>query len=240
MRFLVALTLVAVSATDANAAPSAAGRWQGVVQIPGLPLHATIDLDQDRSGTWIGSIVVPELKLKNVALVDIKPRDGALTFSINGALAGPQDSPATFDGRIEGTDVISGTFTQAGNHAPFELRRTGAGQVDLPPRNTAVAKEMEGKWIGEYELMGYPRHVTVTFTNRAAEPAKVEWVIVGKKVNNLPVDLVHRDGDFVRIESHEIGINFEGRLRGNELDGTYEQGPIELPLVLKRVQGEGK
>ena len=240
MRYLTAVALAALSAADANAAPSAAGRWQGVVQIPGLPLHATIDLDKDRSGAWIGSIVVPELAIKNVALIDIAPHDGTLTFAIKRALAGPQEPPATFDGRLEGTDVMTGTFTQAGNHAPFALRRTGAAQVDVPPRSTAVAKEMEGKWAGEYELMGYPRHVTVTFANHGAGPATVEWVIVGKKVNNLPVDFVQRDGDFVRIESHEIGINFEVHLRGDELDGTYEQGPVELPLVLKRAQGENK
>ncbi len=238
MHFLVAVALVSLSAATANAAPSAAGRWQGVVEIPGLPLHATIDLDRDKSGSWTGSIIVPELVLKNVALTDITVRDGALNFSIKGALAGPQEAPATFEGRVEATDVMSGTFTQAGNHAPFSLRRTGSAQVDLPPRSTPVAKAMEGKWDGEYELMGYPRHVTVTFKNHGADPATVEWVIVGKKVNNLPIDLVQLDGDFVRIESHEFGINFEGRLRGSELDGTYEQGPVELPLVLKRAQGE--
>lgn len=240
MRFAVVVALVALFAVDANAEPSVAGRWQGVVQIPGFPLHATIDLDRDRSGAWIGSVIVPELAIKGVALTDIAPRDDALTFAINGALAGPQELPATFDGCFEGTDVMSGTFTQAGNHAPFMLRRTGAAQVDLPPRSTPVAKEMEGKWIGDYELMGYVRHVTVTFTNHGSDPATVEWIIVGKKVNNLPVEVVQRDGDFVRIESHKFGINFEGRLHGGKFDGTYEQGPIELPLVLKRAQGENK
>lgn len=239
MRFLVAIALVALSAA-ANAAPSATGRWQGVVQIPGLPLHATIDLGQDRTGAWTGSIIVPELAMKNVALTDITARDDALTFAIKGALAGPNEPPAKFDGRIEGNDAMSGTFTQAGNQAPFTLRRTGTAQVDSPPHSTAVAKEMEGKWVGDYELMGYTRHVTLTFANHAADPATVEWIIVGKKTNNLPVDLVRRDGDFVRIESHEFGINFEGRLRDGKLDGTYEQGPIELPLVLKRAQGENK
>lgn len=237
MRFPIAVALVVLSAAEACAAPSASGRWQGIVQIPGLPLHATVDLEQDKSGAWIGSIIVPELAIKNVALTEITLRDGTLSFAIKGALAGPQEPPATFDARLEGTDAMSGTFTQAGNHAPFALRRTGAAQVDLPTRSTPVAKEMEGKWVGQYELMGYPRQVTVTFANHGAGPATVEWVIVGKKVNNLPVDLVQRDGEFVRIESHEFGINFEGRLRGGELDGTYEQGPVELPLVLKREGG---
>jgi len=238
MRFPVAVALVVLSATDANAAPSVAGRWQGVVQIPGLPLHATIDLDQDRSGAWTGSIVVPELAIKNVALTDITPHDDTLTFAIKGVLAGQGEPPATFAVRLDGSDAMSGTFTQAGNHAPFALRRTGAAQVDLPPRSTPVAKEMEGTWVGDHELMGYTRHVTMTFANHGTDPATVDWVVVGRKVNKLPVDLVQRDGDFVRIESHAFGINFEGRLHGGELDGTYEQGPMEAPLVLKRAQGE--
>ena len=238
MRFPAAVASVVLLAAQANAAPSAAGRWQGLVQIPGLPLHATIDLDQDQSGAWTGSIIVPELAMKNVALTDIAPHDGALTFTINGALAGPQEPAATFDARLEADDVMSGTFTQAGNHAPFALRRTGTAQVDLPPRSTPVAKEMEGKWTGDHELMGYTRHVTVTFANHGSDPATVEFVVVGKKVNNLPVDLVLRDGDFVRIESHTFGISFEGRLHDGALEGTYEQGPIEAPLVLRRAQGE--
>jgi len=238
MRFPIAVALVVLSAADATAAPSAAGRWQGVVQIPGLPLHATIDLDQDKAGVWTGSIVVPEFAMKNVALTDIAPHDGTLTFAIKGALAGPDEPPAMFEARFDSDDVMSGTFKQAGNHAPFALRRTGAAQVDLPPRSTAVAKEMEGKWVGDHELMGYTRHVTVTFANHGTGAATVEWVVVGKKVNNLPVDLVLRDGDFVRIESHAFGINFEGRLHDGELDGTYEQGPMEAPLVLRRAQGD--
>src|SRR5580765_5491192 len=139
MRILVAVALVVLSAADANAAPSATGRWQGVVQIPGLPLHATIDLGQDRSGAWTGSIIVPELAMKNVALTDITARDDALTFAIKGALAGPKEPPATFDGHLEGADVMTGVFTQAGNRAPFTMRRTGVAQIDQPPRSTPVA-----------------------------------------------------------------------------------------------------
>jgi hypothetical protein len=238
MRLLTAIALLVLAASDANAAPSAAGRWQGIVQVPGLPLHATVDLDQDKSGAWVGSIIVPELSIKNVTLTDITPHDGALTFAIKDALAGPDEPAATFDARLEGADGMSGTFSQAGNHAPFALRRTGAAQVDLPPRSTAVAKEMEGRWAGDHELMGYTRHVTVTFANHGADPATAEFVVVGKRVNNLTVDLVQRDGNFVRIESHAFGISFEGRLHDDMLEGTYQQGPLEGPLVLKRSPGE--
>src|SRR4029077_817123 len=104
--------------------------------------------------------------------------------------------------------------------------------------STAIAKEIEGEWKGEYELFGYPRHVTIKLVNRAADGATAEFVVVGKKTNNLPVDLVTQEGDLLTIDSHETGINYEGRLdrKTNEIKGTFAQGPIELPLVLRRSQ----
>ena len=238
MRRIVALAACLTLALSSHAA-DLAGRWEGSAQIPGLPLHLTVDFDRDAAGNWIGSIIMPELNMKGQPLMDIRADDGAIAFAIKGALAEAKAEPAKFEGRLDGEAAISGTFTQAGNKAPFAIRRLGAAQVDVPPRSTAVAKEFEGKWVGEYELMGYPRHVSVAFTNHDSAPASVEFIIVGKKHNDLPVDFVTQSEDFVRIESHEIGINFEGKLSrsSGELVGTYEQGPIELPLVLHRPTG---
>ena len=72
--------------------------------------------------------------------------------------------------------------------------------------------------------------------NRGADGAAVEFVIVGKKVNNVPVSLVTQDADFVTVKSDELGITFEGRFvkEGGELKGTLSQGPMEAPLVLRR------
>jgi hypothetical protein len=74
--------------------------------------------------------------------------------------------------------------------------------------------------------------------NRAADGATAEFVIVGKKTNNLPIDLVTQEGDWLTIDSHEIGISYEGRLKkdSGEITGTLEQGPIEIPLVLHRAK----
>jgi hypothetical protein len=228
------LVLLCLTATAAGAADKASGRWQGAVQVPGHSLHATVDIDRDTHGAWSGSLIVPELAIANVPLADIAEHDGNLAFAINGALARPNDKPARFSGRVDG-DVFAGTFTQAGNSAPFELHRSGSAQVVLPQPNASLPAAFAGIWTGEYELLGYARQVTVTFTPHAEAPGTATWVIVGKRHNDLPVDVIQQHGDFVRIESHAIGINFEGRLNrdAGEIRGTYEQGPIELPLVLK-------
>ena len=107
--------------------------------------------------------------------------------------------------------------------------------MDVPPRNTAVGKELEGEWKGDYEMMGYARHATMKFANRA-EGAALEFVIVGKKVNNVPVTLVTQEGDFLTIKSDEFGMTFEGRFvkEAGEIKGTLSQGPLEAPLLLRR------
>jgi len=240
MRIPIALIACLVAAHTCVAADEIAGRWAGSVQIPEFPLQIVVDLDHDAAGAWIGSIIVPVLNIKGAQLTDIVVGDADVSFSLKGVLTDPQAGPAKVHAHLDTTGSMAGNFTQAGNSTTFSLKRTGSAQVDLPVRSTAVSGEFAGKWVGEYELMGYARHVTLTLTNHESAAASAEFIIVGKKVNNLPVDLVTQDGAFLRIESHEIGINFEGRFRKDtgDIGGTYEQGPFELPLVLHRETGK--
>ena len=240
MRTLIALTGWLVASFSCFAADTAAGRWEGSVQIPDFPLNVVVDLDHDASGALIGSIIFPALNIKGAQLTDIVISDADVSFALKGVLTDPKTGPAKVHAHLDTTGSMAGNFTQAGNSTTFSLKRTGSAQVDLPVRSTAVSGEFAGKWVGEYELMGYARHVTLTLTNHESAAASAEFIIVGKKVNNLPVDLVTQDGAFLRIESHEIGINFEGRFRKDtgDIGGTYEQGPFELPLVLHRETGK--
>jgi len=219
-----------------HAASPAAGRWEGVAQVPGFDLHVTVDLDRDSAGAWTGSIIIPELDIAGATLKDIAQKNSDLTFRIADVLVDAKAGPAGFTAHLGANQSMAGTFTQAGNTAPFTLTRTGAAQVSPPAHSTPVAKALEGKWVGEYELGGYPRQVTITLANHEAAPATAEFIIVGKKTNNLPVDMVTQDGDYLRIESHQFGINFEGRVLADkgEIDGICQQGPFEPALRLHR------
>jgi hypothetical protein len=213
---LIAAILLASSAL-CQAAPSAAGRWEGVAQIPGSELRLIVDLSEEGGKGWVGSIIVPGFGVKGAPLVDLKVDGNDLAFAIK-------------------DNKLTGDFSQGGNKAPFVLAKTGPPQVDLPIRNTAVSRELEGEWKGDYEMMGYVRHTTMKFVNRGEEGAAVEFVIVGKKVNNVPVSLVTQEGDFLTIKSDQFGITFEGRFgkETGEIKGTLSQGPMEASLSLRR------
>ncbi len=232
MRLLAAIFFA--SAVLCQAAESAAGRWEGSAQIPGGELKLIVDLSEESGKGWIGSIIVPGFGVKGAPLGDIALKESEFVFAIKGAFGGQ----AKFKAHLSADGHLVGDFMQGANTAPFVLEKTGPPQVELPPRSTAVSKELEGEWKGEYELNGYARHVTMKFANRGPDGAGVEFVIAGKKTNNVPVSLVTQEGDFLSIKSDEFGITYEGRFRKEaaEIKGVFTQGPFELPLVMRRAQ----
>jgi hypothetical protein len=207
-------TILLASVVVCQAAETAAGRWEGSAQIPGHELTLVVDLSDEGGKEWVGSIIVPGFGIKGAPLVDLHVQGGDVTCAIKGALGNERSGRAEIQAHLTADGHLAGDFKQGGNSATFSLTKTGPPQVDLPPRSTAVAKEVEGEWKGDYEMMGYARHATMKFSNRGAEGAALDFVIVGKKVNNVPVSLVTQDGDFVTVKS-EDGVVYFGSTDGN-------------------------
>jgi len=224
---LIAILIVA-TALPCRAEEVISGRWEGTAQIPDDELNLIVDLSQE-NGAWVGSIIIPGLGLKGAPLTDIKVQSPDVNFAVKGALG------IQLKLRLDANNKLAGNFEQAGNRAPATLKKTGPPQVEYPLRSTPVAKELEGEWKGDYEMLGYTRHVSIKFANHP-DVATADFVIVGRKHNVLPVDLVTQEGDLVTVDSHEIGFSFEGRLQNGKLTGAIRQGAIETPLDLERAK----
>jgi hypothetical protein len=224
---LIAILIVA-AALPCRAEDAISGRWEGTARIPDDELTVVVDLANE-NGAWVGSIIIPGLGLKGVPLTDIKVQPLDVKFAVKGALG------IALNLHLVSNNKLAGNFGQAGNRAPATLQKTGPPQVEYPPRNTPVAKELEGEWKGDYEMLGYTRHVSIKFANHP-DGATADFVIVGRKHNVLPVDLVTQEGDLVTVDSHEMGFSFEGRLRDGKLSGAIRQAATETPLVLERAK----
>ncbi|MFL6514154.1 MAG: hypothetical protein ACJ8M1_03950 [Chthoniobacterales bacterium] len=230
----VVIWFVAVSALSCFAADPLVGRWEGTVHIPGNELTLVIDLASDTTGAWTGSVIVPGLDIKGLAVKDLVAKVPDLSFGIKMGAAGGLE--ATFKGHVNGDGKLTGDFTQAGNTAPVELKQVGPAQVEFPPRSTPLASNVQGEWQGQYELLGYSRQVTLKLFNKGEAAPTAEFVVVGKRVNNLPVDRITQEGTLLTVYSHETGITLEGRLSKdtNEIRGSISQGSMEAPLTLRR------
>lgn len=217
------------------AAGDVAGRWEGTVTIADREVPVAFDLEPSAGGGWVGSAVLSGLGVKGAALSSIVVAPPGVSFAL---AQGEQGVSATVEARVEAPGRLAGTLSHAGRTSPLVLRRTGDPQVDRPLAGTPVAAAAVGEWQGEYELFGYPRKVTLKLANEA-KTARASFVIVGKKNNDLPVDLVRQEGDTLFVVSTASGIRFEGRLApaGDTIAGSVLQGPLEIPLTLRRAQG---
>jgi hypothetical protein len=220
--------LIVAGALPCRAEEVVIGRWEGTARVPDNELTLVVDLAQDQ-GAWVGSIIIPGLGLKGVPLTDIKVQPPEVNFAVKGPLG------IQLKLRLDVNDKMAGNFEQAENRALATLQKTGPAQVEYPPRNTPVAKELEGEWKGDYEMLGYTRHVSIKFANHP-DGATADFVVVGRKHNVLPVGLVTQEGDLVTVDSHEMGFSFEGRLRNGKLTGVIRQGAMETPLDLVRAR----
>jgi hypothetical protein len=232
----LALTLLLTGALLCRAEETAAARWEGKIQIPERELKLIVDLTQDGAGMWNGSIIIPGMNVKGASLADITLKGSAISFTIKNVLASQDSGPPKLNGHLTGPATLAGEFLQGGNSAPFMLRKIGPAQVETAPQSTSVAKEFEGEWKGEYEMFGYKRQVSLKLASHPDAGATAEFVVVGKRVNNLPVDRITQEGNFLTVDSHETGLSYEGRLLKDELVGAIIQAGSETPLVLHRAK----
>ena len=232
----IVLAFALVPALAVAAAPAHEGRWQGVVDVPGRPLRVTLDLAADAAGRWSGSMIIPALGIAGAPLKDIVVDAERITFALTGTLDSARVGATTVDARLDRRLTLAGKLTQAGNAATLSLTRTGLAQVQAAPRSTPIRPALQGEWTGRYEMGGYPRDVTIALENTADRGAKATFVIVGKQRTVIPVDLVVEDGAFLRIESHEFGVTYEGRIGADasDISGTVTLGATEVPLVIRR------
>ena len=234
-RWLLCVACAIALATELFAAEPFAGRWEGSIRIPGNELPLIVDLSPGVSGkNWIGSVIIPGMDIKGLPLDEVTVKGADITLAIKSPTG--RGLEATLKGHLDEKNGLTGTFEQAGNRAPFQLQHAGVAQVEVAPRSTAIAKEFEGEWHGEYEMLGYSRKVTLKLTNNATGEGAAELVIVGKRVNNLPVDRVVQEGSLLTVLSHETGITFEGKriAENGEVRGVVSQGPMESPLTLRK------
>ncbi len=236
MRRAIIAVLVSLPALACGATQTLEGRWEGRVLIPGRETRVIVDLARGAAGAWTGSIIIPGLGIKGAPLSNIVAGRTDVAFDAGNVLSTPSHGPARFRAHLSARGSMAGEMRQAGNVAPLLLRKVGPAQVDEAVRSTRVGRALEDQWKGEFELGGYPRYVTITLENHPSAAATATFVVVGKQTNNLPVDLIVEEGGLLRIESQTSQVAFEGRLveERDELKGTIELGPLELPLVLRR------
>jgi hypothetical protein len=233
---ITALLLCACACACAGlqAAEPLEGRWEGRIEVPGAPQPLVIDL-APLEGGWLGSAILPGRGVKGAALGDLRVTADGVDATLGAALPGPVDPPPALGLRLDAGGALRGELQLSGLAAPVVLQRSGAAQVDRAPASTPVVAALAGEWRGGYEFLGYPRSVSLRL-----EGTRAQMRIVGRRTTDIDFTRVRQRGSFLSLSGNPYDIGFEGLWDADKglIDGSFLQGPIELPLCLERAPKE--
>jgi len=226
---VLAVTIVALA--SAQNQPAGTGHWEGAIQLPNKELKIAVDLAQNDKAEWIGNIAIPEQGLKEFPLSKIVVKGSAVSFVMTNVPGEP-----VFQGDLTPSGkAIKGNFTQGATSLTFEIKWVSDPSVKPAAKSTAVAKEVEGTWEGALETPdGRKLRLRVKLANGADGIATGTLSSLDQGAMDMPLSTITQKGSAITLELKMVGGAFNGDVKGDELVGTWTQGPGSLPLTLKR------
>lgn len=207
---LLTLCLVWLWAPHALGAETAAGHWEGAIELPAGTgkLQILVDLAQ-ADAAWSGTIDIPAQGAQDLPLDGIAVDGAKVRFSIAGVPGQP-----TFDGILE-EGALSGTFSQGGATMPFRLGReklAGPKRVQEPKPPYPYASEEVTYTNGDVTLAGtltlppgdgpFPAAVLIT----GSGPEDRDETVFGHKPFWILADHLSRQGIAVlRADDRGVG-----------------------------------
>ena len=229
---MLAATIGLASGPIAAQAPgSAAGHWEGTIQVPGQELAISVDLASNADATWEGAIAIPTQNVKALPLSDITVKGSAVGFAMKGVPGDPQFAgTVSKDGKS-----IAGDFSQGGVTLAFALTWKGEARRQDRAKSTPVTKDIEGSWEGALDVQATVLRLRLTLANTESG-ATGTLISLDQGGGEIAISSITQSAAHLQLNVGAIGATFEGDLKDGQITGTWSQGPATLPLVFKRTQ----
>ena len=227
------VTVQAVHAARAGAAPDIQGAWQGVAEIggPGVQSgetsHTRIVLKISKTnGVYSTTADVVDLGIKDVRLTKVSYDFPTVRFELE-----PWTS-------FEATVNAEGTKLTFPGQPPVVMERTNTPGA-VPERFTAedyaprAGSALQGCWIGDFH--GQPVYWKIAESKEGTLRGELDNPTVGE--NHKPFSVSYHRPDVTLTVLYGTGI-YQGQINsaGTEITGSWLQSGKYLPVTLKRVE----
>lgn len=232
-----ALTVAFLLPAQALAANNtAAGHWEGPIQLPGTKLQIKVDIDQPiGSGEWSGTIDIPAQRLRGFALGNVAVDGNTVSFAMPNIPGDP-----IFNGTLsEDANTLSGTFQQGGKSFPFSLQRTEHSDASGETPSRGIPGEgLADLWQGSLRVGPSELLLVLHVDSRPDGSFKATLDSVDQGAIDIPVSSIESVNNEVQFKITKIGGAYEGAFNDNEseIKGTWSQGGNQMPLVFKRIE----
>lgn len=226
---VAAACLLSASSLHAQPAPNPSGHWEATLQVQGMSLPIEVDLLKNTKGEVTGTFGQPAQSLKGLPLVTAAADGATVTFTLV--------SGSTFRGTLaaDGKSLTGDFRSQTLGTVPVTLTRTADAHIEPPPRNAAIAKELEGVWSGTLDTDGGLRLI-LKLSNHPDGTSAGTMVAVDQSPIEAPLAIVQK-GTNLQLDIRMVGASYTGDLNAaaTEIAGTFKtaQG-VELPLTFRR------
>ena len=230
-----ALLLAPASPLLAQAALDPSGHWTGAIHVPPFngasarEIGIDIDIARTAGGALEATFSQAAQNIKGLPLGKVTLEGKSVSFELKANGGG------LFKGTLADAKTMSGEFvtSEGGYTIPFDLARTGDAQIPAAPKSVAIGKELEGTWSGTVEFGGKQERLVLKLTNRADGTSAGTILDLDGSNVDIPIAVTQKAAS-VTVEVSSVSASFTGVLNGNELTGTWNQGPLTLPLTFTR------
>ncbi len=208
--------------------------WFGWYETPNQQLRTVLRVQRDKEGkATSGFLINPDETAKELPLSKFQIRsDGAWLFTVENPI--DVKNPATYAGMQSAADQVVGVFEQNGIKVPLSMRR-----VDSLPLGTRENLGADSIWRGTLDMkfrkMDYRFRVYSKPPYATADAPRLLFDSLSEKAIGIPTEVTLGENGMTTFEMKSAEFKFLAKLNedGNELEGHFIRGPLQLPLIMK-------
>lgn len=205
------------------------GDWQGTLKVGDAELRLALHIKKSDDGSYKATMDSLDQGANGIPVTSMSLKDSKLTFTVD-SIQGSYEGAVSGDGA-----AISGTWSQAGQSFPLDLKRAAA--PIKTEHKAAKPSDIDGAWLGTLEAGAVKLRIVFHITN-TEDGLMATMDSLDQDAKGIPATAVKRDGASLKIEMKQMGGVFEGIINKDltAIEGTWSQGGGTKPFVLKRAK----
>jgi hypothetical protein len=221
--------LVSMLAPTCRAQAQLAGDWQGTLSAGSAQLRLILHITAAKDGSLTATLDSVDQSAYGIPVTTVTLKDSKFSLVVD-AVHG------TYEGTVnKDASEIDGTWSQG---QPLELDFKRA-PVTPPPAaaKPAAPSDIDGSWTGAISTGTTELHLIFKIVN-TQDGLTAQMQSPDQSPVWIAAFSVTRVGGTLIITMQGIGATFEGAISGDlgSIDGSFTQGNVKLPLLLKRTK----
>ncbi len=234
MKALMIRSLVLIAGLASMLAPMCraqaqlAGDWQGTLSAGSAELRLVLHVTAARDGSLTATLDSVDQGAFGIPVTTVTLKDSKFSLVVD-AVHG------TYEGTVnKDASEIDGTWSQ-GQPMDLNFHRSATPLPPPAPPKPAAPTDIDGTWTGTLNTGAAELHLIFKIVN-TANGLTAQMQSPDQSPVWIPASSVTRVGATLIISVQGLGITFEGAISGDlaSINGSFTQGNVKLPLVLKR------